>query len=145
MLNHMAVMGRLTANPVVRSTADGKSVANFTVAVDRDYASNGEKKTDFFDCTVWRSSADFAAKYFEKGTLVVVSGRGQIDSYETKSGEKRQKFFILAENVYLAGSKGSSSSGGNVVQATRVNAKQLEPESEPNFEPLEDGELVLPF
>ena len=79
MLNHIVLMGRLTRNVELRTTQSGVSVASFTLACDRDFGGrDGEKETDFIDCVTWRSTADFAAKYFSKGRMAVVSGRLQI-------------------------------------------------------------------
>ena len=79
MLNHIVLMGRLTRDVELRTTQSGVSVASFTLACDRDFGGrDGEKETDFIDCVAWRSTADFAAKYFSKGRIAVVSGRLQI-------------------------------------------------------------------
>ena len=76
MLNHIVVMGRLTRDPELRKTASGVSVASFSVAVDRDFSQqDGKKETDFLDVVAWRNTAEFAAKYFTKGRMAVVSGR----------------------------------------------------------------------
>ena len=75
MLNHIVVMGRLTRDPELRKTASGVSVASFSVAVDRDFSQqDGKKETDFLDVVAWRNTAEFAAKYFTKGRMAVVSG-----------------------------------------------------------------------
>ena len=75
MLNRVILMGRLTAEPDYRTTQSGASLARFTLAVDRDYSGQGaERKTDFLDIVVWRSTADFVSKYFHKGQLVAVQG-----------------------------------------------------------------------
>ena len=79
MLNHIVVMGRLTHDPELRKTASGVSVASFSVAVDRDFSQqDGKKETDFLDVVAWRNTAEFAAKYFTKGRMAVVSGCLQI-------------------------------------------------------------------
>ena len=89
MLNHIVVMGRLTRDPELRKTASGVSVASFSVAVDRDFSQqDGKKETDFLDVVAWRNTAEFAAKYFTKGRMAVVSGRLQIRNWEDKEGSK---------------------------------------------------------
>lgn len=78
MLNKIFIMGRLTRDPELRTTNSGTSVASFSLAVDRNYkGADGEKETDFIDCVAWRSTAEFAAKYFTKGRMAVVEGRFQ--------------------------------------------------------------------
>ena len=101
MLNHIVVMGRLTRDPEFRKTASGVSVTSFTVAVDRDFSQDGQKETDFLDVVAWRNTAEFAAKYFTKGRMAVVSGRLQIRNWEDKEGNKRRTAEILAENIYF--------------------------------------------
>ena len=89
MLNHIVVMGRLTRDPELRKTAAGVSVTSFTVAVDRDFSQqDGQKETDFLDVVAWRNTAEFAAKYFTKGRMAVVSGRLQIRNW---GGQRRQQ------------------------------------------------------
>ena len=78
MLNHITIMGRLTRDPELRYTQSQTPVASFTVAVDRDFASRdgGERQTDFIDVVAWRQTAEFVSKYFNKGSMVVVSVTG---------------------------------------------------------------------
>ena len=114
MLNHIVVMGRLTRDPELRKTAAGVSVTSFSVAVDRDFSQDGQKETDFLDVVAWRNTAEFAAKYFTKGRMAVVSGCLQIRNWDDKEGNKRRTAEILAENIYFGDSKkeddGSSAS-----------------------------------
>ena len=114
MLNHITIMGRLTRDPELRVTGSGISVANFSVAVDRDFSGKdgGEKETDFIDCTAWRKTAEFVSKYFTKGRMIVVSGRLQTSSYTDKDGNKRRSVIVVADNCYFGDSK-RDSDGGN--------------------------------
>lgn len=106
MLNHITVMGRLTRDPELRYTKSNIPVASFTVAVDRDYAPEGqEKETDFIDCVAWRSTGEFVAKYFTKGRMIVVSGRLQIRSWTDNDGNKRRTAEIVADSCYFGDSK----------------------------------------
>ena len=100
MLNKIVIMGRLTADPTVRKTTSDKSVANFTVAVDRDFGAD-EKETDFIDCVAWGGAADFIGDYFFKGSMAVVSGRLQIRRWEDKDGNPRRSAEISVENIYF--------------------------------------------
>lgn len=107
MLNHITIMGRLTRDPELRRTSTGLPVANFTVAVDRDWPNKetGEKETDFIDCIAWRQTGEFVSKYFAKGSMIVVAGRLQIRPWVDKEGNKRKTAEIVAENVYFGESK----------------------------------------
>jgi single-strand DNA-binding protein len=106
-LNHITIMGRLTRDPEMRRTGSGTAVVNFTVAVDRDFADkqSGQKETDFIDCVAWRAGAEFVSRYFSKGSMIVVSGRLQIRSWNDKDGNKRRTAEIVADNVYFGESK----------------------------------------
>ena len=109
MLNIIALMGRLTKDPEMRQTQSGKGVANFTIACDRNFASAGrERETDFFDIVAWGKTAEFACNYFKKGQLVAVNGTLQTRSYETKEGQKRKVYEIVADNLHFAEGKRDS-------------------------------------
>ena len=114
MLNHIVIMGRLTRDPELRRTGSGIAVASFSVAVDRDFGKNenGEKETDFIDCVAWRQTGEFVSKYFTKGSMIVVSGRLQVRSWNDKDGNKRRTAEVVADNVYFGGGK-RESEGGN--------------------------------
>lgn len=115
MLNCITIMGRLTRDPELRRTDSGIPVASFTVAVDRDFSNNqsGEKETDFIDCVAWRGTGEFVDKYFNKGSMIVVSGRLQIRSWTDKEGNKRRSAEVVADNVYFGEGKKDSQQAQN--------------------------------
>ena len=87
MLNRIVLMGRLTRDPELRKTQSGTPVCSFSLAVDRDYKKDGEKKeTDFIDIVAWRATAEFVSKFFTKGRMAVVEGRLQIRDSKPKDG-----------------------------------------------------------
>ena len=101
MLNIVALQGRLVADPELRKTQNDVSTTTFTVACDRNYVKPGtERQTDFIDIVAWRSTAEFACKYFQKGQLVVVNGSLQTRTYE-KDGAKRKVYEIVADNLHF--------------------------------------------
>ena len=113
MLNKIFIMGRLTRDPELRTTNSGTSVASFSLAVDRNYkGSDGEKETDFIDCVAWRSTAEFAAKYFTKGRMAVVEGRLQIRPWTDKEGNNRRSAEVIVDNMYFGDSKRDGDTGG---------------------------------
>lgn len=124
MLNHITIMGRLTRDPELRRTGSGTAVANFTVAVDRDYTGkeNGEKETDFIDVVAWRQTGEFVSKYFTKGRMAVVDGRLQIRSWNDKEGNKRRTAEVVADRVYFGDSKKEETSGNSYGGYTAPNA-----------------------
>jgi len=102
MLNRVFLIGRLTADPILRYTGSGVSVATFSVAVDNNYqTASGESKslTDFIDVVVWSKLAVVVATYLKKGRLVFVEGRLTIRSFETQDGQKRKKAEVVARSV----------------------------------------------
>ena len=112
MLNNAVVMGRLVADPELRTTGSGISVSSFTVAVDRRFNRQGEdRQADFIDIIAWRQTAEFVCKYFRKGSMIAVQGYIQTRMYEDKNGNKRKAVEIVADNVSFCGSKADSNTG----------------------------------
>lgn len=144
MLNHITIMGRLTRDPELRRTGSGVAVANFTVAVDRDFSGKdgGEKEVDFIDCVAWRQTGEFVSKYFTKGRMAVVSGRLQIRSYTDKDGNNRRAAEVVADNVYFGDSKPTASEVPAVAKPTYAYSNAI---SVPDFAMLDDQDGQLPF
>lgn len=145
MLNHIDIMGRLTRDPEYRTTGSGISVANFSVAVERDFKSDGgEKETDFIDCVAWRQTAEFVTKYMTKGSMVAVSGRLQVRSWMDKDGNKRRTAEIVADSVYFGESKRQSGGGTSPAAAAYgSNARTAVPAQD--FALLDGPDEQLPF
>ena len=108
-MNKCILIGRLTKDPDLRYTQSGTAVATFTLAVDRPFSK--EKETDFIPIVVWQKQAENCANYIGKGSLVAVSGRIQVRSYEAKDGGKRWVTEIIAEQVKFLDRRGSDSGG----------------------------------
>lgn len=110
MINRVILVGRLTKDPILRKTANGTSVATFTVACDRRYSSQGqEKQADFISCVAWRQSADFLSQYASKGRLVGVEGRIQTRSYDDQTGKRVYVTEVVCDSVQLLDSRSSAS------------------------------------
>ena len=108
MLNVVAIMGRLVADPELRTTQQGTNVCSFRIACDRNFARQGEQRqADFIDIVAWRQQADFVCKYFQKGSLIAIDGRLQSRSYQDKNGQNRTAVEIVANNVNFGSSKES--------------------------------------
>ena len=106
----VAIMGRLVADPELRTTPAGVNVCQFRIACDRNFARQGEQRqADFVDIVAWRAQADFVCKYFSKGSLIAINGRIQTRNYQDKNGNNRTAFAVVAENINFGGSKGTSS------------------------------------
>ena len=103
MLNKVIIMGRLTANPELRSTPSGTSVLQFTVAVDRNYKQGEEKQADFINCVAFKQTAEFISKHFGKGRMIAIEGRLQSRTYDDKNGIKHYITEVIVENVSFTG------------------------------------------
>ena len=90
MLNVVAIMGRLVADPELRTTPQGTNVCSFRIACDRNFVRQGEQRqADFIDIVAWRSQAEFVSKYFQKGSLIAIEGSLQTRQYQDKQGNNR--------------------------------------------------------
>ena len=129
MINSVVIMGRLTADPELKTTNSGLSVTSFCVAVDRPYKKDGkEREADFINVVAWRQTAEFVSRYFSKGSMIAVQGSIQTDKYKDKSGNSRTSFQVVADKVSFCGSK--KETGGSY---TDINVKRQE--SMDNFGP----------
>jgi len=106
MLNKCVLIGRLTKDPDLRYTPNGKAVAKFTLAVDRPRRADSEKETDFIPVVAWGKTAENCANYIGKGSLVAVEGRIQVRTYEAKDGDKRWVTEVIADNVRFLDRRG---------------------------------------
>lgn len=89
-MNEIILLGRLVKDVELKSTSTGKSVATFTLAVDRPFTGqNGKREADFINCQLWGKSAETLGNTVTKGQRVLVDGRLQIRSYTAKDGSKR--------------------------------------------------------
>ncbi|MCL4410468.1 MAG: single-stranded DNA-binding protein [Gammaproteobacteria bacterium] len=100
MLNRVTLIGRLTADPELKYTPSGIAVANFTLAVERNFKQDGEKQIPRVPVVAWRQSAEFAANYLTKGRLVAVEGSLQVRKWTAQDGTKRSVAEVVADNVW---------------------------------------------
>ena len=164
MLNHIVLMGRLTRDPELRYTQSQTPVASFSLAVDRDFGRGEEKQTDFIDCVAWRQTGEFVSKYFQKGSMAVVSGRLQIRDWTDRDGNKRRSAEVVVDNVYFCESKrregesrdnygprDSYGSRDNYSSRDSYGQRDSRQDSAPRqaapsaFSELDDGDGELPF
>lgn len=117
-INQVILMGRLTRDPEVRTTTTGKTIASFSLAVDRG---GQDDATDFFDITAWEKLGELVSQYLSKGRRCLVQGRLRQDSWDDKeTGKKRSKVEVVATDVTFldgpsgdnAGAPSNNSNGG---------------------------------
>ena len=110
MYNRAILIGRLVADPELRTTPNGVSVCSFCIAVDRPYSKDKEKQADFINCVAWRERAEFVTRYFSKGKPILVEGSIQTRQYTDKNNQKRTAVEVVADNCRFVESKGSGES-----------------------------------
>jgi len=111
-INQVILMGRLTRDPEQRTTTGGKTIASFSIAVDRGGDSDA---ADFFEVTAWEKLGDLVIQYLGKGRRVLVQGRLRQDSWDDKeTGKKRSRVEVTATDVtFLDGPNGDSEGGAS--------------------------------
>ena len=114
--NKVILIGNMVEDAELRTTPSGVAVASFRIAVGRRFKQEGQPEADFVTIVTWRSSAEFASKYFRKGDTVLVCGQLQQRGYTDKDGVKRTTYEVVADEVSFAGykkpSEGESVSSG---------------------------------
>ena len=151
MLNVVAIMGRLVADPELKITPAGISVCTFRIACDRNFVQQGQQRqADFIDVVAWRHNADFLCKYFAKGSMVAVQGRLQTWQYQDRNGSNRTAVEVVADSLSFAGS--NKQPGGQAVDDGGEEPPSNSPEttsaysqgSAEDFEVIDDND-DLPF
>ena len=106
MLNSIQIAGRMVKDPEYRVTQSQKPVTTFTLAVERDFARQGERReADFIDCIIFGNGADFVSQYFKKGNMAIVSGRLQSRDWTDRDNNKRRSWEVIASSVYFGEAK----------------------------------------
>ena len=126
-MNKAILVGRLTADPELKSTPNGVNVCSFSVAVDRRFVRAGEeRKADFINCVAWRQTAEFISRFFSKGRMIGLVGSIQTRTYNDREGNKRYATEVVVDEAYFTESKGSSAP-----QTERTNTWTDAPAAEP--------------
>lgn len=139
MLNIVALIGRLVADPELKTTQNGINVCSFRIAVDRSFTRQGEeRKADFIDVTAWRKNAEFVSKYFQKGSMIAVEGSLQTRQYQDQQGSNRTVVEVVASNVSFCGGKAAErpatasyekQTANNVREANAAHSAPQKPQS----------------
>lgn len=115
-LNKVLLVGRLTADPELRTTPSGTHVVSFSIATNRNWTDkSGQRKedTEFHNIVAWGRQADIVNQFLKKGSLILVEGRLQTRSWEGKDGQTRRTTEIIAERIQL-GPRPSGQSDGSI-------------------------------
>lgn len=111
-MNKVILVGRFTRDPDLRTTTTGKSVATFSLAVDRRYKQEGQPTADFFNIVAWGRQAEVICRYLGKGRQIALSGHLQSRSYDGKDGVKRYVTEVVLEDFDFIGSKNDGGGSG---------------------------------
>lgn len=130
-MNKVYLIGNLTRDPELAETTSGIKVCRFAIAVNRTYAgSDGNRETDFFNITVWRTQAENCGRYLKKGSKVAIVGSLQNRSYEDKEGVKRNVTDIIASEVEFLASRSTQEGSSDDGSSQRRERPKLEPVSD---------------
>lgn len=144
-MNKAIIMGRLTADPELRQTQSGIASCRFTVAVNRRFKNDkGEYEADFISCQAWRQTAEFVAKYFNKGSMICIDGTLRTGSYQDKNHSDVTHYTtdVLVENVEFCGSK-KESEQSPPTNHNNANKPQSYETNSASFGNLSDFEEIL--
>ena len=140
-MNSVSLMGRLIADPELKTTQNGISYCRFTIAVNR-YSKDGEDTADFISCVAWRSTAEFICKYFLKGNKIALSGSIQTGSYTDKDGRKVYTTDVNTDKVFFCESKKDGDNNTAAKSSKQRKPRKEEPVDEEVLEEISDD---LPF
>lgn len=109
-MNKIILKGRIARDIDIRfSKTTNIKIANFSIAVKRDYKSqNGEYESDFFNCTAFKNTAEFLEKYFEKGQEILLIGHLQNRTWQDDNGNNRYATDVIVDNIEFCGAKKSN-------------------------------------
>lgn len=142
-LNKVFILGRLTADPQLRSTPGGQPVASFGVATNRvwtDKSGQKQESTEFHNVVVWGRQAEVASKFLTKGSLVLVEGRLQTRNWEGKDGQQHRTTEIIAERMQLGPRPMGSGGGRQTAVDSGASVKEV-PTIEIGDEEIKDEDL----
>lgn len=152
-MNKVILIGRLTKDPEVKSTASQVSFCNFTIACDRKFKdANGQRQADFISCVAWRQTATFVGSYFHKGSKIAVTGSIQTRTYDDNSGQKRYVTEVVVEDAEFVESANNTGRAASVAPeapqqapAESVPSASVAPKMDASvFDSSDDG-VSLPF
>ena len=130
-MNKVVLVGRLTRDPEVRVFSNGNPVANFTLAINRNFKNkDGNIDADFIPVAVYGRQSDVIQKYVTKGSQLGVDGRIQVRSYDAQDGSKRYVTEVVADNIELMGSKRDNTNPVNAYVDTTSEVYMDQPSQE---------------
>lgn len=147
--NQTILAGRITADPELKATPAGLSVTQFSVAVNRPKAKDGNDQTDFISCVAWRERAEFITKYFRKGSAIMIVGKIQTRSWTDSNNQKQYATEVVVDDARFVDSKSDTAQNAQKSPTANDNPQQYSytPDAykAPKFEEMSDSDGDLPF
>ena len=142
-MNRVFLIGNLTRDPELTETSSGVAVCRFSIAVNRNYTTGGERQTDFFNCTAWRGLGENVARYAKKGNKVAVMGSVELRNYEDSQGVKRTAVDISCNDVeFLTPRPAGGDSGYESDIPASAPRSQRQPAQKPALQSFDhDGDI----
>ena len=140
-MNRVILTGNITKDAELRYTANDKAYSKFSIANNEGYGDN--KKTNFFNCTLWGKSAENLNRFLTKGQKVLITGKVEINDYKDKEGVERKIIDINVDSfggVELLGNKAQQESGTDNYAS---NNNEFSMKNNDDMTPVDDD--VLPF
>ncbi len=114
MLNYVMMLGRLTAEPELRTTESGNDFATFSIAVQRPKPKDGEAAADFFNCIAWQSRAKIVTEWYHKGDIIMLVGTLRNRRWVDKNGNNRISEQIVVKEIHFTGSQKKNEAASNL-------------------------------
>lgn len=120
--NKVILIGNMTADPELKKTPSGVSVTSFSIAVNRRFTKqDGQQQTDFINIVAWRQTAEFVARYFNRGKPILICGQLQTRSWTDQNGQKHYATEVVADEAAFVENKGTSTDAGVPAPSYRGN------------------------
>lgn len=142
-MNKCFLIGRTTRDSELTETASGVKICRFTIAVNRNYTTDGERKTDFFNCVAWRGLAESVARYVHKGDRIAITGSIETRTYEDSDG-KKAVVEIIAQDVEFLTERNRRPDGGGNADGTDSQTGGGNRKGKPHLQAFDD-DSDIPF
>ncbi len=149
-VNKVILIGNLTRDPELKSTASGQSIVTFGLATNRQWVTSGSEKrssAEFHECVAWAKLAEICKNYLRKGMLVYVEGYLKTRSWDMEDGTRRFRTEIVLQDMIILEKRGGEN--GDAYSPDQDGGSYEEPEmmndmpAQPQFQsqPASSSEL----
>lgn len=139
-LNRVVLIGRMSADPELKMTQSNKPVLSFRIAVNKLVKAGEHPEANWIDCVAWKGTAEFIAKYFNKGSKIAVEGKLNTRSWEDNNGNKRKTVEVVVDSAFFVEKKSDTRADYNADVSISTGY-----DTEESKEGEEGGDDTLPF